>query len=304
MFQKSLQSAQWDKYLSKEARKLLAIEPPPEAGQQQEREVTILVSDLLPFNAASELLSAPKLAQVINHYLDGMSHSIIENHGFIERYLGNSISALFGAPVPCADHADRACRSLIGMMNAQLVINQQFAEQGLPAVLTAMKTTYGLATGRVMVGNFGCSQKYQYSMMGDTVNLAMRLQSGTRAYGAMNIVSQATVDVVDADRYVFRYLDRIMVKGRSQPLTIYELIGYKVDISPDIQQCLDVYARAMDSLLKRKWKEAALLFGEGAQMEWAGQPTSPSAVYVARCLQYQEDPPPEDWDGVFVMRAK
>jgi adenylate cyclase len=173
-----------------------------------------------------------------------------------------------------------------------------------------MHTRIGLNTGEAVVGNMGSLTRFNYTMMGDTVNLASRLEAAARSYGVGTLVTEATKNAAElaGDRCVFRPLDRIVVKGRSQPVQVYEILGLKESIAASTRECARIFALGMEKYLRQDWDGAIAAFEQSAQLE-PRQPDgdasiNPSLLYVRRCGLMKQNPPSSDWDGVFVMSSK
>jgi len=219
---------------------------------------------------------------------------------------------MFGAPVSYTDHAHRACVAT-QFVHARII---EFRERWKGAALKfSTRTHIGLNTGRAVVGNIGSRTRFNYTMMGDTVNVAQRLESAARFFGVSTLVSEETRAGAErhGDRCVFRYLGKIAVKGRQAPIKVHEIMGLRDQLPAAAQECLQVFGEGLEKYFLRDWAGAEELFARSARLEWyaivlPGQKT-PSEVYLERCRELKDNPlagagDGADWDGVFVMQRK
>jgi len=191
-------------------------------------------------------------------------------------------------------------------------LRKKWASEGdkWPVSVRNMHTRIGLNSGEAVVGNMGSLTRFNYTMMGDNVNLAARMESGAKSYGAATLVTEATKIAAEkhGDRCVFRFLDRIKVKGRSQPVAIYEIVGLKEAISPATKSCIEAFNTAVECYLRQDWAAAADLFLKSAALEAvhseAPDELTPSRVFLRRCEIMKINPPGKNWDGVYEMRTK
>jgi adenylate cyclase len=233
-------------------------------------------------------MPAEQLMTHLSEYLDALTHVIMDNHGTVDKYIGDAIMAFWGAPLPCADHAYLACRSARRCQQALTALNRGWHARGLPP----MPTRIGLNTGACVVGNVGSSDRMNYTVLGDSVNLASRLEGVNKVYGTRVILSEATHLAV-ADRVLARPLDLVIVKGRSEPTRILELVALLED-DPDeaLRDQVARYERAFARYLDRAWDEAIALL-EPLQAEVG--PDDPVVVrLLARCRELGALPPEDD----------
>jgi len=261
----------------------------------ERREATVLFCDVAGFTSISEGLPPEALVHFMNRYLDAMTDLIIENGGFVDKYIGDEIVAIFGAPNDVPDHALRACESVVRMAETLCEMQAEFQTMG---VKTEVFCRTGLSTGPMIVGNMGSESRMNYTAMGDTVNLGARIESIAKVYGVRTVVSEIT-EAVAHDRYVFRELDRVRVKGKALGVAIYELVGRQGEVSAEVTERMATFARGLVCYRARRWAEAIEAFDAGMK---AGD--GPCATFAARSRQYQREPPPEAWDGVHTMMTK
>lgn len=277
-------------------------------------EITAFFSDVQSFSTFSEILTPQQLVALMNEYLSAMTDILMEEGCFVDKYIGDAIVGIFNAPAPLQDHALKACIATCKLHARLADLRAHWASQGdkWPPFVHRMQMRIGLNTGFATVGNMGSSRRFNYTMMGDTVNLAARCESGAKSYGAYTMVSADTRNAATAaaDTCLFRELDRIVVKGRSEPVGIFEVVGLRDSLPADTLECVDTYSRALALHRSRQWDEALTLFHHSRSLEPnrpdlnPDSPTTPSDVMIARTLDLKANPPPEDWDGVHIMRTK
>ena len=285
----------------------------PQLGGHEEI-ITCFFSDIQSFSTFSEVLTPERLVELMNEYLNDMTNELQDKGGALDKYIGDAIVAMFGAPVPLEDHALAACIVSQRMQAIQAAMREKWKneEKNWPVVVHRMRTRIGLNTGPAIVGNMGSESRFNYTMMGDTVNLAARCESGAKSYGVYTMVTEDTK--VEAEKFgndcVFRFLDKIIVKGRSKPVSMYEIMGLRDEAKDGEFDCLEVFDSAIAKHNAQDWDSAVVLFEKSADLESLhpdknpGVPTNPSLVMIERCRYYQGNPPGDDWDGVFVMTSK
>jgi adenylate cyclase len=234
---------------------------------------------------------------ILNEYLSSMAEVIFTNDGTLDKYEGDAIMAFWGAPVPQQDHALRACTTALKMQQALSDIHELWRNQSKPI----FRMRIGINTGEMIVGNMGGRGKFNYTVIGDSVNLASRLEGANKEYKTHIMASQRTYDMV-RDQIVGRELDLITVKGRSEPVTIYELIQLRDGVTdPRLQEFLECYSSALSLYRQQRWKNAIQLFENALTLRPHDHPTK---LYIERAQLYAITSPPEDWNGVFVMTTK
>lgn len=277
-------------------------------------EITALFSDVQSFSAFSELLTPAQLVALMNEYLTAMTDILKDEGAYVDKYIGDAIVAMFNAPVNLPDHALRACVAAARMQQRQIELRQKWASEGdkWPTIVSQMQTRIGMNTGYATVGNMGSENRFNYTMMGDTVNLAARCESGAKSAGVYTLVSAATRDaaLTHSDSVIFRFIDKWQVKGRSQPVDMHEVVGLRPELPDSALECVMLYEQALEAYFQRDWDRARDLFERSADLEpnqpgkTPGVTTSPSLIMMARCLSMKENPPEADWDGVYVMKTK
>jgi len=260
------------------------------------KELTAFFSDLQGFSTFSETLSPEELVALLNEYLTEMCDLILGYEGTIDKFEGDAIIAFFGAPIDQPDHARRACFTAIDIQKRMQELRRKWREQGKPELFMRI----GLNTGPMVVGNMGSRQRMDYTMMGDAVNLASRLEGVNKQYATYTMISQFTYAEVKEDVEV-RELDSIRVVGKKEPVMIYELLARKGELDPMQAKALSLFQRGRELYQQRQWAAAKAVFEEMLKLD---PQDGPAQTYVARCEEYQLNPPAADWDGVFVMKHK
>jgi class 3 adenylate cyclase/CHASE2 domain-containing sensor protein len=262
----------------------------------QKRRLSLLFSDLSGFTTLSENMDPEALLALLNQYLDDMTEIVLHEGGFLDKYIGDAIMAFWNAPRDVPDHADRAMRTAVIMQRHMVELNRRWREAN-PAH-EELKVRIGVHTGEVIVGNVGGEQRFEYSAIGDPVNLAARLEPANKSYDTLNMVSQITLEAGEPGGYRVRELDNIAVKGKEEPVKVYELLELAgVALEPAREEALAHFGRGMAAYKRREWAAAK----EHFEAALVACPTDgPSRVYRDRCEEHLVAPPPPDWD--FVVR--
>jgi adenylate cyclase len=259
------------------------------------KELTVMFSDIRDFTTLSEGLTPDELVNLLNQYLSAMTDILFRNLGTLDKYIGDAIMAFWGSPFPQQDHAYRACNCALEMMAGLEELNRKWAEQGRRQIAIGI----GLNTGPVNVGNMGSDKRLAWTVMGDNVNLASRLEGMTKEYRNRVIISEFTYAQV-ADQFVAREVDRIRVKGKKKPVVIYELLA-PISESHAYAALLTKYNAALEVYRSQNWREAAGAFGELLAVYPDDGPTQ---ILLQRSVEFLEETPEPDWDGVYVMKSK
>jgi adenylate cyclase len=264
----------------------------------ESREMTAIFTDLKSFTTFSESMSPPDLVRMLNKYLTKMSNVIMVNHGTIDKYIGDAIIALFGAPIKHKDHAVLACLSALEIKEAENFINVQLLEEGLISV--PLYTRIGINTGEMLVGNMGSETKMNYTVMGHEVNLASRLEGVNNYYQSGILISEYTKTKI-GNIFLTCKLDRVRVKGISKPVLLYELTGLVNKADSNELAFHEQWNEALIQFEQRNFSQAKKLFSDIANEHPKDGVT---AVYVKRCIDFIKEPPLSDWDGIFNFKEK
>ncbi len=258
-------------------------------------ELTVLFSDVRGFTTISEGLQPDELAALMNEYLGAMTAVVRDHRGTLDKYIGDAIMAFWGAPMADPEHAQHAVVTALEMQVALKALNQRLMAKGWPE----LKIGVGVNTGPMTVGDMGSPVRKAYTVMGDAVNLGSRLESITKQYGVGIIVGEGTRDVL-GNRFVLRELDRVRVKGKAEPVGIYEPLGLDGQVDTAILEKLKLWNQALQAYRSQEWDRADMLLLNLIRQE----PHYLYELYVKRVSYYRENLPPAGWDGVTTFETK
>lgn len=263
----------------------------------EKKNLTILFSDIIGFTSFAEKKTPEELVKFMNEYFNAMTEIVLKNNGTLDKYIGDAIMAFWGAPIPLADHAIKACSTAIEMRNTINILREKYSSNPNDQI----DIRIGVHTGEVVVGNMGSHKRFDYTVMGDNVNLASRLEGASKQYGTRVIISEKTYNYIK-DNFVVRLLDSVRVKGKSKPTKIFELIGFIDDTKAEEKiNKLKFYLSGLEKYNKKNFGEAYKYFDKSIQQN---HDDKPSWTYLERCQFYLENPPAKDWDGVFELKMK
>lgn len=268
---------------------------------------TAFFTDIQSFSAFSEKLTASELVALLNQYLTDMTDVLLENNGTLDKYIGDAIVAFYGAPIDVDDHEYWACKTAIEMQDKLAVLRESWQAEGdrWPEIVHNMQNRIGISSGQMVTGNMGSEARMNYTMMGDNVNTAARLESSAKQYGIYIQIADSTYQSVK-DKVVVRDLDNVVVMGKNEPVKVWELIS-EVGQEPDqYKKILPAYHEALDLYKNQEWSKAIEAFKASDALEdmFGGRKTNPSRIYIPRCEHYLENPPGDDWDGVWTLTSK
>ncbi|MBF0628838.1 MAG: adenylate/guanylate cyclase domain-containing protein [Magnetococcales bacterium] len=296
MSQKRMIKGAFGQYLSPKVVDILVKDPTKLSLGGEQREMTAFFSDVAGFSTISEKLTPTELVQLLNEYLTAMCDIISRYDGTVDKFEGDAIIAFWGAPLDQPNHAALACCAAVDMGAHMVKMRERLLAEGRPRMTVRM----GLNSGPMVVGNMGSKQRMDYTIMGDAVNLAARLEGANKFYASDLMVSGATYEqakeVIEA-----RPLDVVRVVGKKEPVPIYQLLAHKGQLTPEQQKLLGFYLAGLELYRKRAYTEAIQQFEAALAVV---PDDGPSRTYVERCKEYLESPPPEDWDGVFQLTSK
>ena len=268
---------------------------------------TAFFTDIQSFSAFSEKLSATDLVGLLNEYLTDMTDVLLENKGTLDKYIGDAIVAFYGAPIPIDQHELWACKTAIKMQDNLAVLREKWQEEGdrWPEIVHHMQNRIGINTGQMVTGNMGSASRMNYTMMGDTVNLAARLEASAKQYGVYIQIADTTYQP-NKEILVVRDLDFVRVMGKEEPVQVWELIAEKGKESEIYNKILPAYHEALKLYKNQNFKQAIDAFKESDTLEdmFPGRKTNPSRVYIPRCEHFLQNPPGDDWDGVWTLTSK
>jgi adenylate cyclase len=287
-------------YLSPEVIRRLLVDP--SLVEPKKTDISVMFSDIRGFTTISEKLDAQDLAVFLNQYLSDMTRLVFDHQGTLDKYIGDAVMAFWGAPIEEPGHATRACFTALKMMDRVREMQKVWEAEGKPRLDIGI----GLNTGVASVGNMGSVLRYGYTALGDAVNLSSRLEGLNKDYGTHILANETTYEAVRNDGFVFRELDLIRVKGKLEPVMIFELIGRQGEscvygTPEEWRPRLEAFVEARDLYRQRRWAEAQQKFYEILN-RWPND--GPARTYWKRCQEYLFDEPPHGWDGVFTMTHK
>ena len=278
-------------------------------------EITAYFSDIQKFSTFSEMMPAEKLVELLNEYLTACTDILQEEGGTLDKYIGDAVVAMFGTPISLPDHAYRACVVSQRVQARLAELREKWRAEGgrWPKCVHEMRSRIGLNTGRCVIGNMGSRTRFNYTMMGDDVNLAARMESGAKTFGVYTMCTEATKRDCErhgGDRVVFRALGSIVVQGRSHPVPIFEVLGLKEAVASAARDCAAEFEEGLRRYFARDWAAAIARFRRSAELEpnrpgvTPGVTTNPSIFYLALAEAYSVQPPDSDWNGVYQMKDK
>lgn len=288
-------SQRFGQYIPPELVSEMAHNPESYSLASESKPLTVMFSDVRGFTNISEGLSATELAELMNAYLTPMTRVIHQHRGTIDKYMGDAIMAFWGAPIHDEEHASRAVSCAVEMLEVLKKVNLDFVQRGWPEI----KIGIGLNTGIMTVGNMGSEFRMAYTVMGDEVNLGSRLEGITKEYGVSLIVSENTKQQVPD--YAYRELDKVRVKGKDLPITIYEPIGKLGTLSQEQEHELSVFEQALYAYRTQNWNNAE---AQLSVLKSAHPEQKLYALYYDRIAHFKHEPPPLNWDGVFTFTTK
>ncbi len=266
----------------------------------ERREISVLFSDIRSFTTLSETLTPDELGRLMNEYLNPMTKIVLKHDGVLDKYMGDAIMAFWGAPVNLPDSAHRACETALEMID-RLDKLRKFWQETYPdkPKMHSMRIGIGVNTGEMWVGNMGSDLRFDYSLLGDGVNLGSRVEGVNKEYGTCIIITEFTKERI-GDTFLCRELDSIRVKGKLEPVRIYELVA-KGKGKREQQELVAHFEKGLALYRQQKWDDAVASFKKVLEIV---PDDFPATSFIERVEQYRQNPPPEQWDGVWVMTTK
>ncbi|MDP6499722.1 MAG: adenylate/guanylate cyclase domain-containing protein [Candidatus Marinimicrobia bacterium] len=268
---------------------------------------TAFFTDIQSFSGFSEKLSASDLVELLNDYLTEMTDILLDHKGTLDKYIGDAIVAFYGAPAPVGDHEYWACLTAVKMQErlAELRNKWQSEKDRWPEIVHHMQNRIGINTGQMVTGNMGSTMRMNYTMMGDTVNLAARLEASAKQYGVYIQVAEESYKACK-DKFIWRDLDFVIVMGKTEPAQVFELIAEEGNMPKGYDKLLSAYHEAVALYRNQDWNKAIEAFKASDELEdmFPGRKTNPSRIYIPRCEHYKDNPPGDDWDGSWALTKK
>jgi adenylate cyclase len=281
-------------YVAPELVAEMAANPASYSMEGESRELTVMFSDVRGFTTISESLEPNELREYINAYLTAMSEDIRGNRGTLDKYIGDAVMAFWGAPMRLPNHASLAVATALQMQRSVIALNADFVKRNWPPLHIGV----GLNTGMMRVGDMGSKIRRAYTVMGDAVNLSSRLESITKVYGVGVLVGVMTRDA--APEYAYRELDKVRVKGKNEPVPIFQPIDLDIALTDAQRDALARWHRALQLVREQQWDAAEQEILSLQQESKEGV----YALYLARIAVFRKEPPPPDWDGVTTFDTK
>lgn len=286
---------------------MIEEEVDPQLGGQ-EKMITALFSDIENFSTISESISPSALIDLMNEYLSEMTRIIQEENGTLDKYIGDAIVSMFGAPVPIENHALAACRTACRVQLKQLELCEKWRNDSRkwPESVLGMRTRFGISTGLAIVGNMGSKIRFNYTMLGDNVNLASRCEYIGKTYGVLCVATDATRKWAEnKDGIAFRFLDKILLDGKTETVEIYEVLGFKKDMDEKTKKCVEIYSKGISDYFNGDWDSAIDKFEQSASLEpIINADINPSKIFLRRSNELSLNEPKGPWSGIFKTHGK
>jgi adenylate cyclase len=268
---------------------------------------TAFFTDIQSFSGFSEKLTPSELVELLNDYLTEMTDILLDNKGTLDKYIGDAIVAFYGAPAPVNDHEYWACLTAVKMQDRLAELREKWQGEGerWPEIVHHMQNRIGINTGPMVTGNMGSAMRMNYTMMGDTVNLAARLEASAKQYGVYIQVAEESYKACK-DKFIWRDLDFVIVMGKTEPTQVFELIAEIGNMPPGYDKLLPAYDEALKLYRNQEWAKAIDAFKASDELEnmFPGRKTNPSRIYIPRCEHYKDNHPGDDWDGSWALTSK
>jgi adenylate cyclase len=294
--EKRLKSTMY-RYMTQELAEQLMENPDAARMGGDRKEVTVLFSDIRSYTTITESLQAEEVVEMLNKYFEAMVDAVFTYKGTLDKYIGDAIMAVYGSPLPLDDHEWMAVQTALEMRRRLKLFNAEREQMGQVPIRIGI----GLNSDSVISGNIGSSKRMEFTAIGDGVNLGSRLEAASKMYGTDIVISESTYRPC-ADRVWARELDYIRVKGRNKPVIVYELVGYRDQPMPDLKQhIIEHYHQGRDHYLNRRFAQAMAEFGMVLELDKSDKSSS---LHLERCQHWLQAPPPDDWDGSWVMTSK
>jgi len=263
----------------------------------EKKECTVLFSDVAGFTTISEKLAPEALVKLLNEYLTEMTNIIFKYDGMLDKYEGDAIMAVFGAPITHENDAYHCCASALEMQEQLVRMRAMWRKMGKPE----LSARIGINTGPMVVGNMGSETRFDYTVMGDAVNLGARLEPANKVYHSSIMIGEGTY-LKAGDKIITRQLDLLRVKGKTEPVKVYELLATtEKGLNDEMSRVLEFFNKGFENYLEQNWEYAIKYFQQGLSIN---DKDGPSLRYLQRCRQFKENAPGDQWDGVFTMTTK
>ena len=286
---------------------MVASGSPPQLGGEV-REISAFFSDIQGFSTFSEMLPASDLVELVNEYLEAMTGILMDRRGTLDKYIGDAIVAMFGAPAPLEHHQRQALLAALAMQRRLAELREKWKNQGdrWPEIVHRMRARIGIHCGRIVTGNMGSDLRMMYTMMGDDVNLAARLEGACKQYGIYVMTTSAVLQEAGPG-FLSRELDLLRVVGREEPVVVHEVAALEEEAPGSWKECFRIFGEGLSLYRAGRFDQAGDAFRRSGELEplrgASGVKTDPSRVFAERCAALAEHPP-EDWDGIHTATEK
>ncbi|MBF0388630.1 MAG: adenylate/guanylate cyclase domain-containing protein [Desulfamplus sp.] len=307
--EKSVLKKAFDSYVSPDVvASVIANHESLKLGGERKR-LSVLFSDIRGFTTLSEKLTPEELVSLLNDYFTRMTDTIFKHKGTLDKYIGDAIMVIFGAPVWSDNHAENSCYTALEMKERleEMNIEKTAENRDLNRSPLSLAIGIGINTGEMIVGNMGSLRRFDYTVMGDEVNLASRLEGVTKSYGVQIIISEETKNDLNLNNFLCRELDLIRVKGKYKAIKIYELVSTRPALNSQ-EACVELFVQGVETYREaykdNSWDKAIALFRKALEYNPSD---APSKLFIERCEMFKKNPPVaqgEEWDGVWVMTSK
>jgi adenylate cyclase len=284
------------RYVSEEVVKKILENPGQLKLGGDQKVLTVFFSDVAGFTGISEKLSPVALVTQLNEYLDRMSQVILQHHGTLDKFVGDAIIAFWGAPIAEPKHAQMACLAALDYVAELKELQSEWKEKKK----NIFEVRIGIHTGPMIVGNVGSTKRFDYTVIGDSVNLGARLEGANKYFGTTILISEATYKAVKSKVEV-REIDLITVKGKTEPVRVFELLARKGELPKGRREFIKLFAEALKYYRAQKWSEAEKQFKTLLKLDPGDEP---SKVYLERCKELSRMKLPKNWNGVYALREK
>jgi len=263
----------------------------------EKKELTVIFTDLAGFTSISEKLEPEQLTVLMNEYLDEMTKILFKTGGTLDKYIGDAIMGFWNHPQEQPDHATRSVECAVQMQRKLVELREKWLQQGLPKV----EVRAGINSAVCMVGFIGSEIQMNFTCLGDGVNLASRLEGANKAYGTFIMISESVHKNIDQNLFSTRFLDFLAVKGKEKPMQVFEVRGYRQDEPAEWSEAEAHYRAGINEYLNRNWETAITSFGKVVNLF---PDDGPAKIYEERCREFSLTPPPENWDGRYILKSK
>ena len=269
---------------------------------------TAYFSDIEAFSTISEKLTSKKLVDLLNEYLSAQTEIILEHNGTLDKYEGDSVIAFFGAPVFFDNHAKKAIDAAIKCQNNLRILNEKWEKEGekWPEIVHSMRMRTGVNSGEMVTGNMGSKFNMNYTMIGDVVNTASRLESSAKQYGIFLHTTEDTLSEAGKENYIWRYIDKVVFVGKNVHIQTIEVLSFSNDVNNNLNKLVEAFHEGLKEYYNRNWENAInnFLISEKYEINKLDGLINPSRLYIERARKYKKNEPDGNWKGITNLKQK